>query len=107
MVLTKPLSPELEQEARAVFENMPSPLFCRLKFFAEGLGLPLWQVIHNLLIDQWARRAAEAKVRGGYNPRPLFEFQSRGCPSNLLTGELLFRNLVQQYESELKRMQTR
>lgn len=92
---------ELEKDGKLVFAKMPNSLVYRLKWFAESEGIPVWQVVHNLLIREWAMSAAQAKAAGGYKPRPLSEFQRR-MDDILLTGEVLFINLVEQYTKDLQ-----
>jgi len=103
--LSKPSPHELTKESKLLFNNMPSPLFCRLRLFARDFDIPIAGVILNLLIDQWARTAAKAKVNGGVAIRQLPEFAQETLEDGtkrLVTGEVLFRYLVGFYEGEIK-----
>jgi len=103
--LSNSLSRELTQKAKLLFNNMPSPLLYRLNLFAKGLGIPISDVILNLLIDQWARTAARAKVNGGAAIRQLPEFAQETLEDGtkrLVTGVVLFKYLVKFYEGEIK-----
>ena len=76
----------------------------RIMLFSEGLNIPVSDVIQNLLIDQWARTAAEASVAGGVLPRTLPEFTwevSDDGSRKVITGEPLFKHLVAHHKQEL------
>lgn len=99
------LDNELREQGMMVFSKMPDGLLHRLKWFSEALEIPVWQVVHNLLIDQWARTAARAEVEGGFVHRLLPEFAKETLgdgTEGLVTGEALFKALVDFYVNEEK-----
>ena len=104
--MTKKLSnSELMEQGKMLFSQIDPSLLSRLRIFSEGLEIPMWLVIQNLLIDQWARTAARAKVEGGFVHRLLPEFAEETLEDGterLVTGEALFRSLVDWYEQELE-----
>ena len=96
---------KLIEQGKRLFFQMDSSLLNRIQIFSEGLGIEPWLVIQNLLIDQWARTAAKAKVEGGFVRRLLPEFAKEVLEDGtekVVTGEPLFSSLVQWYEQELK-----
>lgn len=96
---------EMKQQGELFFKNMPEGLLLRLQYFAENLDIPLWQVAHNLLIDQYARTAVPSRRAKRIVPRAFLEFQ--GVNNELVTGERLFRNLLGYYALEAEETEKR
>jgi len=101
---------KLIQQGAVLFLNMDSSLLHRLQIFSEELEIPLWMVIQNTLISDWARKAARIEVEGPDQYRLLPEFITDILDDGTeepRTGEYLFNTLVQTYKRELKHLRNK
>jgi hypothetical protein len=97
------------QELQKTFVNLSvkidSGLGHRIMLFSEQLKIPAWLVIQNLLLADWARRVASFEVEGADHVNIMPEFQWRVLDNGnreLITGEELYRVLVEYYKQEIK-----
>ena len=83
--------------------NMDTNVLANIKTYADGLNIPLWIVIQNILISDFARKQARVMVEGA-NPRqllPEFTFSTKDDGTKeFLTGSDLFKSLVEMYKQE-------
>ena len=89
-------------EGVKVISQMDKTVLYRLVSISKGLDIPLYLVIQNLLISEWARKAASREVihPGQLLPEFAKEVLDDGT-KNLITGEQLFNNLFSIYKEEL------
>jgi len=93
------------QQGIELMLKMDSVLRLRMIRYAERLGIPLWLVIQNILISDFARSAALARVKGPGAPQLHLEFIKDESPDGkqiTRTGDDLFQFLLEIYEQELK-----
>ena len=79
--------------------KLEAPLMDRLEIYAEALGIPVNLVIQNLLINQWAKEAAEHELEV---PTTFLQFMRTG-DGDTITGEALFYALKSIYKQEIER----
>ena len=85
--------------------TLDTDLLFRLKYYSDMLNIPLRLVVQNLLISEWAWKAAKVEVEGASPSRILPEFQwdiAEDGSKTLVTGEDLFNRLVATYKWELE-----
>ncbi len=96
---------ELAHQVNELALNMDESLAQRLLFFSEGLKMPLWIIIQNFLLADWARRCASFEVvEGGAPPRIMPEFVKEVLDNGeekVITGGQLWDNLFNDYKKEL------
>jgi hypothetical protein len=93
----------LISEGLNLMANFDPSVLIRMRYFSDGLSIPLWQVIQNILISDWARKSARMRVEGpGSQELPEFtkETFSDGI-ERVKTGQDLFNWLKQAYIDEL------
>ena len=98
------MTKQLEQGCNDLAVNMDDSLAQRLMLFSEQLQMPLWLIIQNLLLADWARRCASFEVEGFSPPRIIPEFareQLEDGTEQVITGESLWNSLVEVYKKEL------
>jgi hypothetical protein len=88
----------LIQQGTELMANLEPALFYRMNYFAKELKMPVWLVISNLLIDNWARQAASVEL-GGPNDMVLPCFIRDD--ESTRTGEALFDFLKAYYKQEI------
>lgn len=94
---------EIVQQFIELSLKMDSTLMVRMKHYAERLGIPLWLVIQNILISDFARKTARIMVEGASPNRELPEFVKSVFEDGIKeikTGDDLFKYLVEIYKRE-------
>jgi hypothetical protein len=95
---------KLTNQNEEILTKMDASVVARLRYFSENLDIPLWMVIQNIIISDWARKAARVEIEGAHPSRPLPEFVRSGSDKDnmkTLTGSELFDHLTQIYKQEL------
>lgn len=79
--------------------NFDETFYKRIQGYSEGLHIPEWLVMQNMIIKRMADEAAEYEVFGP-SGKVLDEFMlvGEGFKRRAITGEELFNNLKQQYK---------
>ena len=92
------------EQGLALMANMDASVLYRVRSFPQGLELPVWLVVQNTLISEWARKGAKIEVQGPEGFRILHQFTWSGGDRDSekpMTSFELFEYLVQTYSSEL------
>lgn len=76
----------------------------RIESYSKGLNVPTWQVIQSMVVDRFAREAAELEVFGPSPGKLLPEFQYANTPDGPrpLTAEELFDSLKGMHRHRLE-----
>ena len=105
------MSKTSEQEAKEIvmqFIDLPlkmdNTLMIHIKNYSDRLNIPLWLVIQNILISDFAYKQARMMVEGAHPYRMLPEFIKEVLDDGteqVMTGEALFSNLIEVYKKEM------
>jgi len=95
---------ELINKAVDILMGFDAVFFKKIQGYSEGLHIPEWLVLENMIIKRMADEAAEIEVYGG-GTRLLDEFMlvGDGAEHRSVTGEELFNSLKGQYVIKYER----
>ena len=111
------MSKKSEQEAKEIvmqFIDLPlkmdNTLMIHIKNYSDRLNIPLWLVIQNILISDFASKQARMMVEGAIPNRMLPEFVKEVLDDGseqVQTGEFLFNNLLVRIDTSCPRINLR
>lgn len=84
--------------------NFDETFFKKIQGYSEGLHIPEWLVMQNMIIKEMAKEAAEVATNT-WRSKVLSEFMfvGEGFDKRTLTGEELFNQLKNQHVSDIQR----
>jgi hypothetical protein len=102
--LTKKEYQEAMQTGIDLMINMDPVLRLRMQEYAKKLDIPLWIVIQNILLKDWAKKMADILVNGPQPGKLAPEFsRKKQANGNIeaVTGKELYEFLLKTYKKEL------
>lgn len=84
------------------FMNFDDEIMKEIRRYSDGLNVPIWLVMQNIIINQLAKQAAQ-KAADTYKGGVMNEFIA--IDGEMLTGDKLMKHLVDQYTRDEQQKQ--